>query len=182
MDKNRRHIILINKSFQFSMIAKFIIINIIIMIVFGVFLFVFLNSEVESNLHSAHVTYKNIKDMLLPIIITLSIINILVSSIIIALFVLFASHKVAGPLYRFNEALKDIFSRNLRTFTSVRDGDQLYECSNTLTKAAQLLAADIAEIKAKVNELKDQVTKGKPKDKVIKKVEELDNIVSQYRL
>ncbi len=182
MNKNRRHIVLINKSFQFSMIAKYVIINIIIMVIFSIFLYLFLNSEVESNLHSAHVTYKNLKDMLFPIIITLSIINIFASSIIIALFVLFASHKVAGPLYRFNEALKDIFNRNLRTYTGVREGDQMYECSNTLTKAAHLLAEDISEIKARIIELKDLFKKGIQKDKTVEKLEELENIINQYRL
>jgi hypothetical protein len=182
MDQNRRHIVLINKSFQFNMIAKFIIINIIIMIVFGFILYLFLNSEVDSNLHSAHVTYKNIKDMLFPIIITLSIINILVSSIIIAVFVLFASHKVAGPLYRFNEALKDICNRNLNTFTGLREGDQLYECSHTLTQAAKLLAGDMSDIKAKTDEIKDMLVKSKPKAKTVKKVEDLENIVNLYRV
>ena len=112
MDKKRRHIIMINKSFQFKLIVKFIIVNIIIMILFGIFLYIFLNSEVESNLQSAHVMYKNIKDMLFPIILTLSFLNILVSSIIIGIFVLYASHRLAGPLYRFNTALGDIVNSN----------------------------------------------------------------------
>jgi hypothetical protein len=182
MDKNRRHIVLINRDFQFKLISKFIIINIIIMIIFGFFLYIFLNSEVESNLLTAHVFYKNIKDMLFPIIITLSIINILVSSIVIALFVLYASHKVAGPLYRFNEALKDILNRNLKTFTEVRDGDQLYECSITLKQVSQLLTKDISGIKAQIVELKNLCNKSGQNGDTAKKIEELENLINLYKL
>jgi hypothetical protein len=182
MDKNRRHIILINRDFQFKLIGKFIIINILIMIIFGFFLYIFLNSEVESNLLSAHVTYKNVKDMLFPIILTLSIINVLVSSIIIAVFVLYASHKVAGPLYRFNEALTSILNKNLKTFTALREGDQLYDCSITLTQVSQVLTKDISEIKDAITDVKNLCNKSSQKEKIIKKVKELENIISQYQL
>ncbi|MFH0976034.1 MAG: hypothetical protein V1874_09655 [Spirochaetota bacterium] len=182
MDKNRRHIILINREFQVRLISKFIIINILIMIIFGFFLYIFLNSEVETNLLSAHVTYKNVKDMLFPIILTLSIINMLVSSIIIAVFVLYASHKVAGPLYRFNEALKDILNKNLKTFTALREGDQLYDCSITLTQVSQALTEDMSEIKNGITEVKNLCSKSGGKEKLIKKLKELENLISQYQL
>jgi hypothetical protein len=182
MDKNRRHIILINRDFQLKLIIKFIIINILIMILFGLFLFIFLNSEVETNLFSAHVFYKNIKDMLSPVIITLSIINIIVSSIIIAFFVMLASHKVAGPLYRFNESLKDMTNRKLGTLTALRDGDQLYECSITLKQMSQVLKDDISGIKAWIAEVKDICKKSGQNDEILKKIDELENIINLYKL
>ncbi len=182
MDKNRRHTVLINRGFQFRLIAKFIIINILILVLFGFFLYIFLNSEIESNLLSAHVMYKNIKDMLFPIIITLSVINILVSSVIIALFVLFASHKVAGPLFRFNEALKDMENRKLETLTALRDGDQLYECSVTLKQMSEVVKEDISGIKARVLELKDICKRSGQDGETIKKIQEIENIVNRYKL
>jgi hypothetical protein len=182
MDKNRRHIILINREFQLKLISKFIIINIFIMVIFGFLLYIFLNCEVESNLLSAHVTYKNIKDMLFPIIITLTIINILVSSIIITVFVLFASHKIAGPLYRFNEALKNILNKNLKTFTPLREGDQLYDCSITLKQVSQVLTEDMLSLRERIIELKNLCKKNGQKDKILKKTKELENVINQYQL
>ena len=182
MTKKRRHIVLINKDFQFKLISKFVIVNIIIMIIFGCIFYIFLNSEVESNLYSAHVTYKNIKDMLFPVIITMSVINILVSSTIISMFVLIASHKVAGPLYRFNEALKDISNRNFQTITDVRDGDQLYECSRTLSSTANILKEDISAVKLIMNEMKDSCKMEIRKEDMISRVEHMENIISRYKL
>ncbi|MBN2041448.1 MAG: hypothetical protein JW864_15520 [Spirochaetes bacterium] len=182
MENKRRHIILINKSFQFRLIIKFIIVNIIILILFSIFLYLFLNSEVESNLQSAHVTYKNIKDMLFPIILTLSILNIIISSILISIFVLYASHKVAGPLYRFNEALKSILNRNLHPVTSIREGDQLFECSTNLKLVSHVFSDDISDIKKHVHGLKALIKKNVNSDDLLKKIEELENITNQYKI
>lgn len=182
MGKNRRHIILINKNFQFKLISKFIAVNIIIMIIFGFFLYLFLNSEVESNLATAHVTYKNIKLMLFPIILTLSIINIFVSSIIIGIFVLYASHKIAGPMYRFNEELKEFNNRDLSHVIPLREGDQFYECASTLKNVAQVLREDFSAIKSKVNELKKLFGTGNHKEKTAKKIKEIEDIIDCYKL
>lgn len=182
MEKNRRHIILINKSFQFKLISKFIAVNIFIMILFSFFLYLFFDSEVESNLLSAHVAYKNIKEMLFPIMITLSIINIFVSSIIIGIFVLYASHKVAGPMYRFNEELKKFNDRNICNITPLRDGDQLFECSSSLLNVAQVLRDDFSIIKGKMNELKKLCAKTKDKGKTTKTIKDIENIIDCYKL
>ena len=116
MKENRRKIVLINKKFQFRLIAMFILLNAVIMIVFGAIMFLFLNSEIEANLNSAHVTYSNLSQMLFPILLTLSGLNIIISSIVIAGFVLFASHKLAGPLYRFNSVIDEMNNRNFSSF------------------------------------------------------------------
>lgn len=179
---NRRKTVLINRGFQYRMILKFIVLNIMIMILFGGLLYLFLNSEIESNLKSAHVTYKNIKEMLFPIIVTLSIINIFVSSVIISLFVLFASFRIAGPLYRFNEVVKAICNKNLRPVTSLREGDQLYECSITLKNMSEIIAEDFQDIKAKTDEICAMNKAGAEKEKISKKIEELKKIVNQYQL
>lgn len=176
-----RQIILINRSFQFKLIIKFILVNLLVMVLFGISLYFFLNSELDSNLRSAHVTYKNLKEMLLPIILTLSVLNILVSSIIISIFVMYASHKIAGPMYRFNAALNDICEKNLNTFASVREGDQLYECSDSLKKLISMLTADISAMKGKVDDLKGLSGKSGAGDALSEKIMELEKLLEQYK-
>lgn len=182
MKKNRRETVLIDRKFQFKLIAKFIAVNILIMILFGFILYMFLNSEVESNLATAHARYRDIKSMLFPIILTLSVINIIVSSMAIGIFVLFASHKIAGPIYRFNEELKKINSRNIRSVTPLRDGDQLYECSYTLQSTAQVLKDDFLLIKEKINELKALHGNSRGKGEAVEKIIEIEDIIGCYRV
>jgi len=155
-EEKRRRIVLINRTFQFKLIIKFILLNVFIMLFFSFILYLFLNSEIESNLKSAHVSYRNLKDMLFPVIITLSVLNILISSIIIWVFILFASHKIAGPLFRFNQILKNMCNRDFRPAPGIRDGDQLYDVSETLHKTLETVSGDFREIKKEVNSLRGE--------------------------
>ena len=51
---SQRKIVLINRKFQYKMIAKFILLNMAILLLFSTLIYLFLNSEVEANLKSAH--------------------------------------------------------------------------------------------------------------------------------
>lgn len=182
MDKNgKRKTVIINKNFQYKMIGKFIILNTLLMILFGCLVYLFLNSEIESNLQSAHVTYKNVKDMLFPIVLSLSVINILVSSIIIGIVVLYASFKIAGPLYRFNEALKEMAAKNLRPLTDIRADDQLYDCSRSLTEFSGVISDDFKKIKSRIAEIKKLNGKSSHKKEMAEKIKELEAILKEYR-
>ncbi len=178
MLKRKRKIILINKSFQLSLIFKFIMINIVIMIIYGGFLYLFLNSEVESNLYSAHVTYKNIQQMLFPIILTLSIINIMFSSALIFIFVVFASHKISGPMYRFNQILIDFKNKKLKSYFKLREGDQLYEISSSFEELSNNLVADFGLIEKEIELLKQKVL-DEPSVNSIKIIQE---VIDKYEI
>ena len=158
MSNNKRKIVMINKKFQLALIFKFLLVNILILGLFGIFLFMFMNSEIEANLYSAHVTYQNMSDMLLPIIITLSILNILISSAIITIFVLYASFRIAGPLYRFNAAIREIDQGNLKPLLKLRDKDELSAFSETLQSSITIKNAKSSHHNSK-NQQKARVTK-----------------------
>lgn len=144
MTKNKRNTLLINRTFQFRLIIKFVILNTAIMAIFGFLMYLFLNSEIDSNLRSAHVTYQNLKDMLFPIILTLSLINILFSSFAIAIFTLIASHRIAGPQFRFLQTLMDIKERDLTTSRDIREEDQFQTSSEALNNAVGIIRNDLS--------------------------------------
>lgn len=178
--EKRRNIVLINKTFQFRLIFKFILVNIIITFLSGLLIYVFFNSEIKANLQTAHVTYTNMKNMLLPIIFTISTLNVLISSLIIFIFVLFASHKIAGPIFRFHQALKEISNRNFKTLTGIREEDQLYECSVALKDMVNALSDDLKQIKNKTEEI--QSIKTDSAADVKEMVKQIEDIINKYKL
>lgn len=180
--EERRKTVLIDRAFQLKLIIKFIALIIFIMILFSFFIYLFMYSEIDSNLHTIRISCKNMKDMLLPIVVTISALNILVASFIISLFMLYASHKLAGPLYRFNQALIDISKKNFKTVTKLRDGDQFYDCSISLEKMSAALSEDLNEIRIKVEKLKNDVDKKAKKEILKKSIKELEDILDQYKL
>lgn len=175
-DNKRRKVKLINRSFQFELMAKFILINTIILVLFGVLIYIFFNSEISAELASAHTTLRNMSQMLMPIVLTLSVINILISALVITAVVLYASHRVAGPWFRFNEALKAMASGNLAPLTKIREDDQLQEISVSLGEAAARLGGDFNRIKQLVEEMKSHANTPELKEKL----EALEAITGGY--
>jgi HAMP domain-containing protein len=180
MKNQKRKIILINKRFQLALIIKFLLVNVLVMALFGVFLFLFMNSEIEANLYSAHVTYQKMSDMLLPIIITLSVLNILISSGIITVFVLYASFRIAGPLYRFNTAISEINQGNLNPMLNLREKDELYAFSETLKELTSSMISHTDNCKNVLAELKASAEKLGEQD-ILKKIEDLDSLLKPIK-
>jgi methyl-accepting chemotaxis protein len=151
----RRKIVMINKRFQLTLILRFLIVNVALMLLSSVFLYLFLNSEIEANLHSAHVMYQNMGEMLLPIIVTISLLNVIISSTIITLFVLYTSFRIAGPLYRFNTAIREITKGNLTPLMKLRDKDELTDFSISLQEMAECLIDRVDKTKEISSRLKE---------------------------
>lgn len=180
MEKHRRKIVLINRRFQINLILKFIVVNIGIMALFGFLIYLFLDSEIEANLLSSHTKYKNMKDMLLPIVMALSFINVLISSFIIAFFVLFASFRIAGPLFRVNTALIEIANGNLKPFINLRDKDQLLEISQSIQDFTGRFSKDLDQL----NQIKKQLIEMNSNlnnDQLQNCIEQLDQLLEQYQ-
>ena len=177
---NRRKTVLINRRFQIKMISKFIILNIVLMIIFSIMVYIFTNSEIDSNFNKAHITYNNVREMLLPIVITLSVINIFISTIIIAGFVLFASFRIAGPLYRFNQIVHDLGERKFNTITTLRKNDQLYACSVSLEETVGILSDDLESMKKAIEGIDADLDQAPGSAK--EKIQSLKDIINRYTL
>lgn len=185
MTDNKRKIKLINRSFQFRLMAKFVLINTLILVLFGALIYVFFNSEIDANLSSAHVMYRNVSQMLFPIVLTLSVLNILITAGVIVVVVLYSSHKIAGPVYRFNQALKAVTAGDLAPLTRVREKDQFRELSESFSEMTGVLSGDMGEIKKGIEALKSlhaddaQSTGTDDIDAVLSRLEE---ITGKYKL
>jgi methyl-accepting chemotaxis protein len=182
MTKSKRRIIMINRKFQIKLIFKLILVNIILMVGFSIIMYAFFNSEIETQLSRAHITFKNVQNMLLPIIVIMSILNVIVASLIISIFVMFASFRIAGPLYRFNEALKQLGKKNLKPITKLRANDQLYECSKILKSTIDILANDMKSIKKNISNLNNKIEKKATIKDLKPYIDKLNKIIDQYKI
>ena len=178
--ENKRRIMMINKRFQYGLMARFLLVNIFILIIYGGFLYLFLNNEIQSNLFSAHVFYKSMQEMMLPIILTLSALNIIISSIIICVFVLYTSHRIAGPLYRFKAVIHEICQKNLRPFLALRKKDELFALHGILQEMVLMLRKDgskIQEIQVRLKEINQQENN----IELANEIENLEKIIQEYQ-
>jgi len=178
----------ISRSFQLRMIVQFILIIIIGGILLGLELYIFADNELETKLFQAHMRILRTIDILLPtIVLTLVSVFILVSFITVYL-VLYLSHKIAGPLYKFENVTKEIGNGNLKVNIKLRKNDELIRLQNAFESMVENLQNKIQgfkrnfkNIKQLENKLRDALISStlvkNEKNELISKVEEL---LSEY--
>ncbi len=67
-----------------------------------------------------------------------------------------ASHKVGGPLYRFENTLDSIAHGDLTEYITLREGDKLLGLADHINAMSQSLNEKVMQIKSRVQELRRQ--------------------------
>jgi methyl-accepting chemotaxis protein len=178
----QRRIKLINRDFQVGLILKFIVANAAILAVFGLAMYLFLRGEIQSNLQSAHATYRTVGDMLLPIVLTLSLLVLAIISVTIVFVVLYASHRIAGPMYRFHHALRELADGNLKALTRIREDDQLGEVAMALQSARDRWAGDVGQLRQLSAQLGTMLPSGEAGAPLRKQLDAIEAVLVGYRM
>jgi len=122
---NRRRNYFIKKRFQTGFAAKFLIL-IAIESIFAIGFFVYLTSgSVIMQYSGNEVVMASTRGILLPPVILANLAIIAATAIAGFAVLLLVSHKIAGPLYRFEKSLEAISSGDLTHRFTLRGGDEL---------------------------------------------------------
>ncbi|MBI3815490.1 MAG: methyl-accepting chemotaxis protein [Nitrospinae bacterium] len=143
--KRRQHFI--KKRFQARFIAKFILLILLGSAVSGIILYVMAGSKLGATYYSAHVKIENTWDILFPAIVTTNIVTVILISLATVYITLFVSHKIAGPLFKFEKLMKEVGEGKLNVKPSLREADELVELSNAFGDMLTGLNNKIKEIK-----------------------------------
>jgi methyl-accepting chemotaxis protein len=143
----------INKKFQAGFILKFFI----ILIVGGVFsvaiTMMTTQSTLTSSFNGSKLVIEKTSSAILPSVIITSIITILVVGIIVAVVTLFVSHKIAGPMFRLEEDLKEISQGNLQKHIKIRNGDQFGSVARNLNEMVVQFNDNLREVQEQLDHL-----------------------------
>ena len=137
----------IKKAFQMKVIVQFLLILIIGIIISGVGIYFLADNELETKLFTAHLTIENTRDLLLPIILFTSLIVLAILSTLTVYTVLYLSHKIAGPLYRFEKITEDIGKGDLNTYVKLRKNDELLPLQTAFENMVENLQNKIVNFK-----------------------------------
>lgn len=88
-------------------------------------LYPFLSSEISSDLSTGHRNAEDIKSHLALAIIIGNVLAVIVAALATTVVILYISHKIAGPLYRFEMICKEVGRGNLNVSAGLREKDQL---------------------------------------------------------
>ncbi len=176
----KRRVLLINRSFQYRQMATLAGVQVLVTVLFGVLMYLFLDSEIKAGLASAHAAYRTLDAMLFPIVLALCLVNVFVSVLLVAWSVLHQTHKIAGPLYRFETALRELSRGNLEPLTKIRDDDQLAGISEGLSAAVHAVAAELTAVRRRVHDLDEAMETGEDRESLARRVDELAEVLERF--
>lgn len=174
-----RRIVLIDTRFQLRLAGAFILLQVVLTAGFAFGLYVFMDSELQAGLASAHAAYRTLDQMLFPLVLVLAGFSLALSTALVTGFVVILSHRIAGPLYRFRTLLEQLADRTVPTHTRLRPDDQLVEISESFARAVETLAGDLSGLQAAVQDLQT-ATAGQEDPTLRQAVDRVDHILKSW--
>ena len=117
---NRRKQYFINKEFQLSFILKFCSILLVGIIVSTVLLILVSRGTLTSSFENSQLTIKNTATALLPSILLCNLITLGLITLVTIVLTLLVSHKLAGPMFRFQKCAAARWSARLAASAIIR--------------------------------------------------------------
>lgn len=151
--KQRRKTYLIQRMLQAKFITIFVLLVIMSSAISGILLYRRTNTELGYNYGEAHSKIKNTGEILLPNVIMGNIIALIVIGGATIALTIFISHKIAGPLHRFEKNAEQIAKGDLTLITKLRQSDQIQGLADSFSKMTRELREKLLGIRKKSEEL-----------------------------
>lgn len=146
-NKNRRKTYLIQRVFQTKFIVLFLLLVILGSAISGGLLYEKTSKELGDSYGEAHSKLKTTGEIILPNVLIVNVIAIVVIGIGTIALTVFISHKVAGPLYRFEKNAEQIARGDLTVVTRLRESDQVKSLADAFSKMTVELREKLLDIR-----------------------------------
>ena len=147
----------IKKEFQARFIIKFVLILIAGGLVSIGMTFLNNHDTLTTTYTNSKLVIQNTSLAIMPsVVFTTILTTVLLGIVVIALTLLF-SHKIAGPMFRFEKDIKRIADGDLKSRINIRKGDQFQELALGLNDMIQSLSDRVGRIKKETDS--DRLTK-----------------------
>ncbi|HEY3347930.1 MAG TPA: methyl-accepting chemotaxis protein, partial [Nitrospirota bacterium] len=152
-EANRRKKLFIEKKFQGKFIAKTVL-SLIAGLVLSMGLLIYLSDDsLTADYSGGTLKIQQTTDMLLPYIIISNALAIALVAVAGVMISLVYSHRIAGPLYRFEKDLEAIKQGDLTRRIKLRDGDQFSEMAEQINSFTDFFDTKISGLNRKLEEL-----------------------------
>ncbi|MFC1623715.1 hypothetical protein ACFL28_00125 [Candidatus Omnitrophota bacterium] len=180
--KIKRKNYFINKAFQVEFMLKFCGLVAFGCIIFGIILYVFSRGALTTSFENSRLVVKSTASYLIPGLLFGGLIAGLVTAIASSIVVLFMTHRVAGPMYRFERFAQKIGSGELGSDLKIRRRDQfqnMVTSFNRMTHDLRLGFLKIIGVSEKLGNLIDELSDGANNELLLK--EDIKRIVSELK-
>ena len=171
--KHKRSHYFVKKAFQLSIILKFCLIVLSGAAVSTGLLLLFSQDTLTSTFRGSHLEIQTTARVILPAIIYTNLITLVLITIATIIVTLFISHKLAGPLFRFEKEIREISEGKLSKDIRLRANDQIVPIADNLNLMRQSLRGKIAGIRDDLGEISRMATDGEANAVLVREIDRL---------
>ena len=144
--KPKRRNYFINRAFQTEFILKFCAVIAFGCIVFGLVLYMLSSSTLTTSFENSRLVVKSTADYLLPGLLFGGVVVGFLTAIVTSIVVLLMTHRVAGPMYRFEKYAQKVGSGDLLPDLRIRRKDQFQNLVGAFNKMTNDLNAGLLKV------------------------------------
>ncbi len=148
----RRHYF-VKKDFQFSIILKFCLLVLIGAAISTGLLLLFSQDTLTSTFRESRLEIRSTASVIMPAVIYTNLITLGLITVATIVVTLFISHKLAGPLFRFEKELREIGEGNLTRNVCLRKNDQMIALCEDMNRMCDSLRGKITAIRDDLGEI-----------------------------
>ena len=143
----------VQKDFQSKFILKFCMILFTGVIISVGLLFLFSKNTLTSSFEQSRLVIENTASAILPSVFLSHLIALVAIILLTIVITLLVSHKLAGPLFRFQKELREIGEGNLTQSIKLRKNDQVKAIADSLDQMRVNLQKKILDVKEEVEQI-----------------------------
>lgn len=156
--KHKRRQYFINRKFQAGFILKFCLVLILGAVLSVVVTMWTTQATLTSSFEGSKLVIEKTSLAILPSVILTNVITTLVVGVIAIVVTLLVSHKIAGPMFRFEKDLAEISGGNLQKHIHIRNGDQFGSVARNLNDMVLNLNEKVREVQSELDRLAEAAT------------------------
>jgi len=160
--KNRRKKYFIDKDFQTRFALKFCIILIIGAILSAGILFAFTSHTLTTSFEGSRIRIEKTSRDILPAVLYTNAVTVVTISLAAIVVLIFISHKIVGPFYRFEKTFEEIGSGNLSLRIGLREKDQFPGIAEKINQMNEQLNDRIVRLKEKATRIRSEMDQESP--------------------
>lgn len=164
---HRRRIHYIKKDFQFQFIFRFCLLVLLGAVVSTAVLSLLSQGSLTSSFQNSRLVIERTSIAILPVVIYTNLITLVLIALATIFVTLYTSHKLAGPMFRFESDLKIIGEGDLTKVVRLRRKDQLTDLVESLNTMRAGLHDKVLDVSRTADRLADSAReKGAPPELV----------------
>lgn len=178
-----RKTVLIKKDFQLKFIMKFCSLLLAGVVISTGLLFLFSRDTLTSSFEGSRLVIKSTASAIMPAVIYTNLITLGLVAVAVFFTTMYISHKIAGPLFRFEADIREFGKGNLTTRVALRQDDQVSDVAEALNEMAENIHNKIVEIQKNTEvAIASASSQGAPESQIDEMKQIVDTIKRNFKL